>query len=94
MVKLPADFALHQNYPNPFNPATVITYRIADGGFVKLRIFDAIGREVKTLVDEFQPAGEHSVRFSVADKTITSGVYFYTLQAGNRFFTKKMVYLK
>ena len=91
---IPSDYFLYQNYPNPFNPGTVITYSLADAGYVKLKIYDAIGREIKTLVDEFQSVGEHSSRFSITDKTLTSGIYFYTLQAGNKFFTKKMVYLK
>jgi hypothetical protein len=88
------DFTLSQNYPNPFNPTTVISYRLANSGYVSLRVFDALGREVKALVDEYQPAGEHSANFTISNQSITSGVYFYKLQSGNQFLTKKMVYLK
>jgi hypothetical protein len=91
---IPADYVLLQNYPNPFNPGTVIRYRLANAGYVKLKIFDAIGREVKTLVDEYQPAGEHQAQFSITGNTLTSGIYIYNLQAGNQLLTKKMVYLK
>lgn len=91
---IPTDFTLYQNYPNPFNPSTIISYRIPDAAYVKLKIYDSLGREVKTLVDEFQQTGEHKVPFSILDKSLTSGIYFYTLQAGNRYFTKKMIYLK
>jgi hypothetical protein len=89
----PADFQLFQNYPNPFNPSTTISYSLLKSGFVTFKIYDVNGREVHTLVDEFQYQGNHSVIFD-ADG-LSSGVYFYTIQVGNNFVqTKKMIFLK
>jgi hypothetical protein len=90
-------FSLSQNYPNPFNPSTTINYTIASGqlagnNLVTLKIYDILGREVKTLVNEKQSAGSYSVSFN-ADK-LASGIYFYTLRAGNFVQTKKMILLK
>jgi len=93
------NFILEQNYPNPFNPATNIRFHlpagkagIHDRGFVSLRIYDLLGREVATLVNEEKSAGEYEVKFDGKDKT--SGVYFIVLKAGNYIATKKMIYLK
>ena len=88
----PENFILHQNYPNPFNPATVISYRLAQNGFVTLRVFDALGREVRQLVNEDQTAGEHTVRFD--GKDLSSGIYFYLLRSGDFISTKKMILVK
>ncbi len=88
----PADFALLQNYPNPFNPSTVITYRLSAGGHVRITVFDILGRDVATLADARMSAGEHEVRFD--GSRFPSGVYFYTLTAGDRISTKKMILVK
>ncbi len=89
---LPAEFQLQQNYPNPFNPSTVISYQLPTNELVVLKVFDVLGREVETLVNQRQTAGNHSVRFNAAN--LPSGVYFYRLQAGTYRDTKKLLLLK
>ncbi|MCX6121268.1 MAG: C25 family cysteine peptidase [Ignavibacteriales bacterium] len=88
----PESFALKQNYPNPFNPTTVIVYQLPAQSNVTLIVFDMLGREVKTLVNDRQSAGLHSVIFNASG--LTSGVYFYRLQAGSFTETKKLLFLK
>jgi len=88
----PAVFSLEQNYPNPFNPETVIKYNIAKEGYTTLKVFDILGREVKTLVNENKPAGSYNVVFNSSE--ISSGVYFYTLTQGSLQFSKKMIVIK
>lgn len=90
------DYELKQNYPNPFNPVTKISYTIPENCFVSLRIYDAMGQEVATLVSEEKAPGRYESEFSgnIAGKNLGSGVYFYTLRAGNSTFTKKMILLK
>jgi hypothetical protein len=88
----PQNYILHQNYPNPFNPTTTISYRLAHNGFVTLRVFDALGREVRQLVSEEQTAGGHTVRFD--GKDLSSGIYFYHLRSGEFVSTKKMILMK
>jgi hypothetical protein len=84
---------LAQNYPNPFNPATQIVYAIPQSGLVTLKIYDLTGREIQTLINTFQPAGQYAYEFD--GKRLASGVYFYRLQVGDRFSEiKKMMYLK
>jgi len=90
---LPEDFTLNQNYPNPFNPTTVISYQLPVFSHVLLKVYDDLGREVVTLVDNFQQAGNYKVSFKYA-KQLSSGVYFYTIKAGNFSETKKMLMLK
>lgn len=85
-------FALTQNYPNPFNPNTSIGYQLSAGGKIKLTVFDLLGREVATLVDESKPAGKYSVNFK-ADG-LPSGVYIYQLKSGSSVQTKKMLLVK
>ena len=85
-------FGLFQNYPNPFNPSTKIKFQIADKEYVSLKIFDLLGKEVETLVNEEKSAGEYEVQFR-ADQ-LTSGIYIYKLDAGNFSQTKKMLLLK
>jgi hypothetical protein len=85
-------FALSQNYPNPFNPATTITYKLPAAGWVTLKVYDILGREVQTLVNNRQVAGSHSVAFNAS--RLTSGTYFYRLQAGSSTETRKLVLLK
>ncbi len=86
------DYSLDQNFPNPFNPSTVISYSIPKDGMVTLKIFDALGREVKTLVSEKQTVGRYNVTFDAL--RLSSGVYFYRLVSGNYVSTKKMLILK
>jgi hypothetical protein len=88
----PQAFALEQNFPNPFNPTTVINYSLATASNVRLKVFDILGREVATLVNERKPAGNYSVRFNGAN--LASGVYFYRLETENFTATKKMMLVK
>ncbi|MEJ5263539.1 MAG: T9SS type A sorting domain-containing protein [Ignavibacterium sp.] len=93
----PTEFALDQNYPNPFNPRTVINYQLPVSSDVTLRVFDLLGDEVVTLVNEYKPAGKYEVEFNLAQESIpaiSSGVYFYQLKAGDYIKTKKMVLLR
>ena len=85
-------FSLGQNYPNPFNPSTKIKYSIPALGFVNLKVYDMLGNEVATLVNEEKPAGGYAVEFDASG--LSSGIYFYKLQAGNYLDTKKMLMLK
>ena len=89
---VPAAFALLQNYPNPFNPTTVISYQIASAGKVSLKVYDLLGREVATLVNELKSAGSYTATFNAIN--LASGVYFYRLQAGSFTQTKRLVLLK
>jgi len=94
---LSIEFSLSQNYPNPFNPTTNIEFRIADFGFVSLKVYDVLGNEVATLVNEEKPAGEYTIEFTVGQDSspdIASGIYFYQLKAGSFIQTKKMVLMK
>lgn len=86
------NYTLNQNFPNPFNPATKISYSIKEDGFVSLKIYDNLGREVKTLVSETQSAGKHNADFDATD--LPSGMYIYTIRSGNYVQTRKMVLLK
>ncbi len=88
----PAAFALQQNYPNPFNSMTQIQYAVAHEAMVSLTVFDLLGKEVRTLVNEKQPAGMYRVDFNAQD--LPGGVYFYHFQAGDFSVTKKMIFLK
>ena len=89
---IPSGFTLSQNYPNPFNPATTIEYQLPKQSFVKLKIFDLLGREMATLVNDKQDAGKHAVRFDAL--SLTSGVYFYKLEADDFTQTRKLLLLK
>jgi hypothetical protein len=91
-IRTPTDYALVQNYPNPFNPSTMIKYQIPASSNVTLKIYDVLGNEISTLVNEFKPAGFYEVDYN-ADK-LTSGVYFYKIEAGKFVQTKKMILLK
>ena len=94
---LPKTMELFQNYPNPFNPTTTIKYQIPELSFVTLKIYDVLGNEIATLVNDEKPAGSYEVEFSVGrDSTpdIASGIYFYSLKAGSFFVTKKMILLR
>ena len=89
---LPTKFELSQNYPNPFNPTTVINYSLKNQSNVTLKVYNLVGQEVATLVNTNQAAGSYHVTFDASN--LTSGVYFYTLKAGNFVVTKKMMLLK
>jgi hypothetical protein len=97
---IPTEFVLNQNYPNPFNPTTTISYTLAVRSSISLKIYDALGRDVATLVDEEMQAGKHQVQFNA--KNLSSGIYFYRLQVrpisrgqSSMFSeTKKLVLLK
>jgi len=90
------EFILHQNYPNPFNPTTKIKYQIPGLNFVTLKVYDVLGKEVATLVNEEKSAGTYEVKFNPASgiQNPASGIYFYQLKAGSFIQTKKMILLK
>jgi hypothetical protein len=91
---IPDEFRLEQNYPNPFNSSTVISYRLSAVSYVTLKVYDILGREVATLVNEvLEPVIHHST-FHIPHSAFTSGVYFYQLRAGSHVGTKKMVLIK
>jgi hypothetical protein len=83
---------LDQNYPNPINSSTIISFSLPSKGFISLKVFDILGREVATIVSEEMSAGSYSRQWNAA--TITSGVYFYRLQAGPFTKTKKLILLR
>jgi hypothetical protein len=91
-TKLPLHYSLEQNYPNPFNPSTTIRFQMPSKGFVTLRIYDIIGREVATLLDGFQEAGTHDVKFDAFN--LPSGIYLYRFTSGTYTETKKLVLIK
>lgn len=90
----PTSYALFNNYPNPFNPSTVISYQLPQSSFVTLKVYDVLGNEVATLVNELQSAGTKNVTFKLKDKELGSGIYFYQLKAGSFVQTNKMLLLK
>ena len=87
-----SEFRLEQNYPNPFNPTTNIQYAVSSQQYISLKIFDALGNEVVTLVNEQKSAGIYDVEFNSND--LSSGIYFYQLRAGSFVDTKKMILLR
>ncbi len=89
---LPEKFELKQNFPNPFNPNTVISYSIAKSENVSIKIYDILGKEVQTLVNEVKNPGSYNVMFNA--QNLSSGVYFYRLTAGNFTDIKKMTLVK
>ncbi|MGA7159905.1 MAG: T9SS type A sorting domain-containing protein [Bacteroidota bacterium] len=92
MNEVPSSFSLFQNYPNPFNPTTMIRYQLSVNGEVTLKIYDVLGRLVKTLQEGRQTSGEHSVIFDA--RSLSSGTYFYRLTAGKFAATKKLMLIK
>jgi len=91
-AQIPTQYFLYQNYPNPFNPTTTIKYSISQRGLVIIKIYNAIGEEVATLINKEQPVGNYEVEFDAT--TLPSGIYFYRLKAGSFVETKKMVLMK
>lgn len=92
MNKIPTEFKLFQNYPNPFNPDTKITYLIPYTGFVSLKVYDIIGKEIATLVAEVKSAGKYEINFKA--NNLSSGVYFYRIKVGNFSDTKKFIIIR
>jgi hypothetical protein len=88
----PNRFSLTQNYPNPFNPTTTIKYKIPEISFVTIKVYDVLGNEVATLVNEEKPAGSYEIEFEGI--SLTSGIYFYKIKAGDFIETKKMIMIK
>ena len=91
-VTAPIEFALYQNYPNPFNPSTTINYQIPELSNVTLKVYDVLGNEIKTIVNEEKQSGIYNVEFDATG--LSSGIYLYRLQAGNFIETKKILLLK
>jgi len=91
-TSIPKHFLLNQNYPNPFNPTTTIKYQIPQAGFVSLKVYDMLGKEVAILVNEEKPVGSYEVEFN--GSRIPSGIYFYQLQSGSFVETKKLILVK
>jgi len=89
---IPYTFTLFANYPNPFNPTTTIKFSVPGTHFVTLQVFDMLGREIETLVNEEKSVGNYELKFDGSN--LTSGIYFYRLQAGNFVETKKLILLK
>ena len=89
---MPAGYSLEQHVPHPFSPGTNIKFKVASLKFIKLVVYDLLGREVRTLVNEALQAGTYSVRFDAGD--LPSGIYFYQLRTDNFSETKKLILLK
>jgi len=97
VAALPKGFELHQNYPNPFNPETQISYTIPRALTVSLKIYNMLGQEVRTLVSEPKTAGTHTVNWNGTNNQgvkVASGLYIYTLRAGEFVQSKKMTFMK
>ena len=92
LEELPKEFSLLQNYPNPFNPKTLIKYQLPKSGIVKLKVYDLLGREIETLIDQFMNAGEYVVEFNGSN--LSSGVYLYQMIYGDQTITKKLILIK
>ena len=91
-ISAPVNFELKQNYPNPFNPSTNLEFGISNLGFITLKVYDISGKEVKTLVNEIKEAGYYTVKFD--GSSLSSGIYFYKMQAGGKEISGKMLLLK
>ncbi|MFA7420099.1 MAG: T9SS type A sorting domain-containing protein, partial [Melioribacteraceae bacterium] len=91
---IPSDFSLGQNYPNPFNPETNIKYQLPNYSHISMKIFDILGREITTLIDENKQPGVYSLIINANNLHLSSGIYFYQMRAGNFTKTIKMIYLK
>ncbi len=89
---VPAEFVLNQNYPNPFNPSTIINYFVPQESFVSIKVYDFLGREVITLVNEMKSIGGYEIMFDASQ--LPSGTYFYNMIADNYSDTKKMILIK
>jgi hypothetical protein len=92
ILDIPNEYRLEQNYPNPFNPLTIIDYQLPVSGFVTLKVFNVLGKEVNSLVNTYHSAGNYSVQFNASH--LPNGVYFYRLDNGTYHSTKKLLLLK
>ena len=92
MRDIPSDFSISQNYPNPFNPSTTISFALPKASIVELKIFNLLGQEVATLLNEEKSAGNYKINYNASE--VTSGVYFYRIKAGDFVQTQKMILLK
>ncbi len=89
---IPANFNLYQNYPNPFNPSTKISWQTPEGSWQTLKVYDVLGNEIATLINEYRPLGNYEIEFDATD--LPSGIYLYQLKAGSFVETKKMAFMK
>ena len=89
---IPNNFSLLQNFPNPFNPITTIKYEMPISGLVTMKVYDVLGNEMTTLVNEEKPVGSYTVEFNASN--YPSGIYFYSLTAGSFTATKKLILMK
>ena len=90
--EIPQSYSLEQNYPNPFNPTTNIRFSVTEPGLVTLKVYNALGQEVASLLNEIKNAGSYQVDFNAVG--LSSGIYFYKIQSNNFTSTKKMILLK
>ena len=91
-TEIPASYSLEQNYPNPFNSMTKIQFQVQSSKFVKLIVYDLLGKEVRTLVNEYKDAGSYIVSFDGSE--LSSGIYFYKMRAGDFVRVRRMVLIK
>jgi hypothetical protein len=97
LTYIPDKYGLNQNYPNPFNPETLIPYNLPENIFVNITIYDLLGRQVKTLVNQGQNAGFNSIKWNATNdygEPVSAGIYLYQIQAGTFYQTKKMALLR
>ena len=92
ITTVPQSFTLFQNYPNPFNPSTTIAYLLPEESFVTIKIYDVLGKEIKTIVNRKQSAGEYKIQFDGSQTA--SGIYFYHMRAGDFAGMRKLVLVK
>ena len=92
ITRIPGKYELFQNYPNPFNPNTTIAYTLSQYAIVELKVYDSMGREVKTLVQQVMPPGRHEAVFET--NGLATGLYYYRLYVDGQVFTKSMMLLK
>ena len=94
----PKSFKLEQNYPNPFNPSTKISWQTPVAGYQTLKVYDILGNEIATLVNEYKPAGSYEITFNASDNqnyaSLPSGFYIYQLKVGHYIQIRKMILLK
>jgi hypothetical protein len=96
-VTFPTQFSLYQNFPNPFNPVTTLRYDLPENGIVTIIIYDMLGRQVKTLINQTQDAGYRSIIWDATNdygKPVSAGIYLYQVQAGEYMEVRKMVLVK
>ena len=92
ITNISEDYRLYQNFPNPFNPATIISYKINQRGFVTLKVYNLVGQVVKTLISEYQESGTYSKQFDASQ--LSAGVYLYKLQVNSFTSVKRMTLIK